>query len=117
ADLVFVAVKAYSLDEVAPALARLAQGGATVVPLLNGVDVADRLESAGVPRDRVADGIAYLTAFRTAPGHIERKGMHQRLLVGGGPAHTLLSRAFADTGVEVVAAGDIRTELWMKMAV
>jgi len=116
-DLVFVAVKAYSLDEIAPAVARLALAGATVVSLLNGVDVADRLEAAGAPRARIVDGIAYLTAFRTGPGAIERKGMHQRLLVAGAAAHEMLARTFAGTGVEVVAAGDIRTELWMKMAV
>jgi len=116
-DLVFVAVKAYSLDEVAPDVARLARGGAYVVPLLNGVDVADRLEAAGVPRERIVDGIAYLTAFRTGPGAIERKGMHQRLLVGGATPPAWLVGAFSGTGIEVQLAADIRTELWMKMAV
>ena len=43
ADLAVVAVKTYSLEEIAPAARLLAEQGADVVPLLNGVESADRL--------------------------------------------------------------------------
>ena len=49
-DWAIVAVKTYSLGEVAPAAQHLARGGALIVPLLNGVDIADRLVELGVPR-------------------------------------------------------------------
>ncbi len=122
ADLVFLAVKSYSLDDVTPMLSRLADRGAVIVSLLNGVDVAERLEAAGVPGHRIVDGVAYLTAFRAAPGHIERKGRHQRLVVGsstGAQADVLalVRSAFADTGVSVKVAENIAVELWFKMAV
>lgn len=122
ADFVLVSVKAYSLDEVAPLVADLARKGAVVVPLLNGVDVAERLESAGVPPDRIVDGVAYLTAFRTGPGRIERKGAHQRLVVGSasGRSHLRVGEVvelFRGTPVEVVPTDDILLELWLKMAV
>lgn len=121
-DLVVLAVKSYSLAEVTPTVLRLAEEGAVVLSLLNGVDVAERLEAAGVPGRAVVDGVAYLTAFRTAPGHIERKGRHQRLVVGsstGAPSEVLerVASAFAGTGVEVEVADDILAELWSKMAV
>jgi 2-dehydropantoate 2-reductase len=122
ADAVFVAVKAYSLDEVAKSVVTLAEDGAIVVPLLNGVDVSARLESAGVPGDRLVDGVAYLTAFRTEPGVIERKGAHQRLVIGsttgaGAEALARVRALFASTPVDVVVAEDIRVEIWLKMAV
>jgi 2-dehydropantoate 2-reductase len=122
ADVVFIAVKAYSLDEVTESVVTLAEGGAIVVPLLNGVDVSKRLEAAGVPGDRLVDGVAYLTAFRTEPGVIERKGAHQRLVIGSttgaGPEGLERVRAlFPSTPVEVVVAEDIRVEIWLKMAV
>src|ERR1043166_8947188 len=44
-DYVIVAVKSYSLTEVAPTLVVAAKAGAAIVPLLNGVDVAERLEA------------------------------------------------------------------------
>ncbi len=122
ADVVFIAVKAYSLDEVAESVATLAENGAIVIPLLNGVDVSKRLEAVGVPGDRLIDGVAYLTAFRTEPGVIERKGAHQRLVIGSttGTDPEALERVravFASTPVDVVIAEDIRVEIWLKMAV
>jgi 2-dehydropantoate 2-reductase len=152
ADLTLVAVKAYSLDEVAPQLTHLARAGSVIVSVLNGVDVSERLAELGVPSDRLVDGIAYMTAFRVEPGRVERRAAHQRLVVGsyaggGGdgvgepidhvgagavgepnepmgagamlpldPIERVVS-AFVGTGVEVVAADDIRVELWRKMAV
>lgn len=122
ADVVFVAVKAYSLEEVASGVVSLARRGALVVPLLNGVDISERLAAAGVPADRLVDGVAYLTAFRVAAGVIERKGMHQRLLVGsttGRSAGALehVRDLFEGTGIDVTVVDDIRIELWLKMAV
>ena len=122
ADLVILAVKSYSLNDVAPMVRHLAQRGAVIVSLLNGVDVAERLEAAGVPGHRIVDGLAYLTAFRTEPGHVERKGRHQRLVVGsssGADSDTvaLVRSAFSNTGVTVTVAEDIGVALWSKMAV
>ena len=128
ADVAIVTVKAYSLDEVAPQLVEVARGGTVVLTLLNGVDATERLREAGVPADRLVDGVAYLTAFRTAPGEVERKGTHQRLVVGarwggtgesphGPSALETVQALFAPSSVEVEVAGDIRVALWRKMAV
>ena len=122
ADLAIVAVKAYSLAEVADQVAGLAAAGAIVVPLLNGVDASERLAALGVPADRLVDGIAYMTAFRTAPGKVVRRAEHQRLVIGsyGGADEAAIARveeAFQGSGVAVEVAEDIRVELWRKMAV
>ena len=122
ADLTFVTVKAYSLDDVADQVAHLARTGSIVVPLLNGVNASERLEEHGVAWDRLVDGIAYMTAFRTEPGRIERKADHHRIVVGSSTesdpaAIGLIEAAFPGTGVEIVVSQDIAAELWMKMAV
>jgi 2-dehydropantoate 2-reductase len=121
-DVAFVAVKSYSLGEVSGRLEALASDGAVVVPLLNGVDVSKRLVASGVAPDALVDGVAYLTAFRTAPGRIERKGEHQHLVVGSstGADRDAIERVrslFDDTPVEIGIADDIRVALWQKMAV
>jgi 2-dehydropantoate 2-reductase len=56
AELVLVTVKSYDLDAIAPVAADLARHGATVVPFLNGVDAADRLEQLGAPRQTLLGG-------------------------------------------------------------
>ena len=122
ADLTLVTVKSYSLDDVAEQVAHLARSGSVVVSLLNGVTASERLVALGVPGDRMVDGIAYMTAFRTAPGRIVRKAEHHRLVIGsttgaGAPALERIAEAFEGTGVGIVPAEDIEAELWMKMAV
>jgi 2-dehydropantoate 2-reductase len=82
ADAAVVAVKSYSLAEVAPAVRTLAAGGAAVLPLLNGVDAADRLAELGVPRDQILGGLTYIGAVRVGPGIFERRTPFQRVLVG-----------------------------------
>jgi 2-dehydropantoate 2-reductase len=122
ADVVLVAVKAYSLDEVAPQIVAAAEAGSVVLSLLNGVDTAERLARRGAPEDRLVDGVAYLTAFRTAPGEIQRKGLHGRLVLGSSLGHAggavkRVAQLFGSTGIDVVVADDVRIELWEKMAV
>jgi len=122
ADLAFIAVKAFSLDDVADQAAHLARSGAVVVPLLNGVTASERLVELGVPGDRLVDGIAYMTAFRTAPGEIVRHAEHHRLVVGsytgaGAAEMGRVTEALAGTGIDVVESEDIAVDLWTKMAV
>ncbi len=114
-DLAFVATKTFSLDDVAGQLRHLASAGTGIVSLLNGVSALDRLEGHGVPRDRMADGVAYMTSFRVEPGVVERKADHQRIVVGN--LANEVAGAFDGTLVAVEARPDIEVELWEKMAV
>ena len=137
ADLVLVAVKSYSLREVAPAAARLAAGGATVLPLLNGVDAADHLAAEGVPRTALLGGATVISAAKVAPGVVERRSAVQRVVVGrfgaaapagpatdgpavpdpsGDPDVGRIVRAFQGAGVDARATAHIVVELWHKLA-
>ncbi len=118
-DAAIVAVKSYSLADIAPAAGALAADGATIVPLLNGVDIVDRLAELGVPRPSLLAGLTYISAARVAPGVVERKSDFQRLTVGepGGGASDragAFAAAFGDTPVEARAVDDIQVHLWRK---
>lgn len=123
ADIAFVCVKTYSLDGVAPLAVRLARSGTCVIPLMNGVTAGDELVVGGVGPERLVQGIAYLTAFRTAPGAVSRQGRHGRLAFGfdgGHQAFTRLSQLLAlceRAGLGVESVSDLRPALWTKMAV
>ncbi|MCA9738281.1 MAG: ketopantoate reductase family protein [Gemmatimonadetes bacterium] len=121
-DVVLITVKTYDLDAVAPSVRALVEQGALAVPLLNGVDAVERLVAAGVRADRVLAGLAYVTAFKTGPGVLERQGEHRRMVLSppaGAPAGfvTPLARALARAGVDVEVSADLRAELWRKMGV
>lgn len=120
-DLAVVAVKNYSLAEIAPAVRLLAERGAGVLPLLNGVEAADRLIAAGVPGERVLGGLTEISAARVGPGVIERRSTFQRIVVGeraGGISERAerIAAVFRETGAEARASADITADLWRKFA-
>ncbi len=119
APYTILAVKTYSLPEVAPLLRTLAAAGTTILPLLNGVDVADRLLALGVPRGALLGGIAYITVARTAPGVVTRSGALCRIVLGELDASVsdrsqTLATALRGAGVDVEVTNAITLELWRK---
>jgi 2-dehydropantoate 2-reductase len=131
-DWAIVAVKTYSLTEIASAVRYLAETGALILPLLNGVDAAERLVEYGVPKESVLGGLTRISAMRTSPGVFERHAKVQQVVLGelddGKPTHTdaqarservkHIADAFRKAGVEarVASPGDIRGDLWRKFA-
>ncbi|HYO12064.1 MAG TPA: ketopantoate reductase family protein [Thermoanaerobaculia bacterium] len=119
ADYAILAVKNYSLPEIAPAARFLAEQGAVVVPLLNGVDVAERLVEQGVPEERVLGGLTEISAARIGPGVVERRSSFQRVVVGereGGTSERAerIVTAFREAGAEARVSEDITADLWRK---
>jgi 2-dehydropantoate 2-reductase len=120
-ELAVVAVKSYSLPEIAPAARLLAGAGAVVLPLLNGVEAAGRLIELGVPAERVLGGLTEISAVRAAPGVVERRSTFQRVVAGergGGTSERAerIAAVFREAGVESRASSDITAELWRKLA-
>jgi len=118
-DLAIVAVKTYSLREIAPAAAVLARKGADVLPLLNGVDAADRLVESGVPAERVLGGMTEISAARVAPGVIERRSSFHRVTVGersGGLSERAerIAAAIRNAGADARASAEIEVDIWRK---
>jgi 2-dehydropantoate 2-reductase len=124
-DWAIFSVKTYSLAELAPAAAYLAQGGALILPLLNGVDIAERLIERGVPSANVIGGLTTISAVRSGPGVFERCGKVQQIVIGefdqaGGDGRRervkQIAEALREAGVEIRISNDIRADLWRKFA-
>jgi 2-dehydropantoate 2-reductase len=118
-DLALVTTKAYSLDGIAPAVRRFAERGALVVPMLNGVEAADRLIELGVPRAQLIGGVTYISAVRIEPGVFERRSTFQRVIVGElpngvSPRTKTIATMFGDAGAEGTSSEDITLALWQK---
>jgi 2-dehydropantoate 2-reductase len=116
-----VAVKSYSLPEIVPAARLLAERGAVILPLLNGVEAADRLIEQGVPEGQVLGGLAEISAARLGPGVVERRSAFYRIVAGeraGGLSERTerIAAAFREAGAEARASADITVDLWGKLA-
>ena len=119
ADCAILAVKSYSLREIAPVVGHCAAQTTTIVPLLNGVETAERLAQLGVPAPALVGGLTTISAVRVAPGVVERRSPFQIVVVGelDGRASERVGRiaaAFRDAGVDARASDRIEVELWQK---
>jgi 2-dehydropantoate 2-reductase len=128
-DFAIIAVKTYSLPEIAPAAREMASTGALILPLLNGVDIAERLVSLGVPAKSVIGGLTTISAARVAPGIFERRSSFQKVILGELPDINsgavnaerkqrvdAIVQAFRTAGVDADVAADIQVEIWRKFA-
>ncbi len=120
-DVAIVAVKTYSLEEVAPAARVLASTGAAILPLLNGVEAMDRLIESGVPESLVLGGLTQVSVLKVGPGVVERKSPFQKVAVGertGEPSERVrrIVEAFQGAGAEARVSEDILGDLWRKFA-
>ena len=119
-ELVVMCVKAYGLEEAARAIAPMLGPETVVVPVLNGVDIAERI-GAVVGMGHMLDGLTFTSAQRTGPGEFRHQALNQ--IAFGEPAGGLSPRgeavqaAFRRAGVEADLSGDIRTDIWSKFAV
>ncbi|MFI5238789.1 MAG: ketopantoate reductase family protein [Gemmatimonadales bacterium] len=119
AAFAMVTVKSYSLGEIAPVARELALGGATIVPLLNGVEAAGDLERAGVPRSQLIGGQTNVSASKAEPGVIQRALWRERVVVGELDGQlsqrvTELVDVLRSGEIDAIATTNIVVELWRK---
>lgn len=117
-DLVLVTVKTYDL-EVAAESARSLFGPQTMaLPLLNGLDAADRLSTV-IGREHVLAGLTHISSSVVEPGII-RQVSEVRRITFGEPDGSITARAerirdvLASSGIEVVLTSAVQTALWEK---
>lgn len=119
ADLVLIAVKSYSLAEVAPIARTLALEGAAIVPLLNGVEATDFLAEQGVPREQLLGGLTMVSAAKRDPGVIDVMGWRTQITVGEldgtlSPRAQWIALTLEGAGIEATATAQIDVALWRK---
>ena len=120
-EYALLTVKGYHLGEMAPVIRLLATRGTILVPLLNGVDIAERLVGFGVRPEQILEGLITVSVVRTAPGAVECRSPFQRATIG--ESHGALSTramqlatALDRAGLATRISSEIRLDLWRKFA-
>jgi 2-dehydropantoate 2-reductase len=116
-DLVLFCVKEYALDEAAAGISPLLGANTVVLPLLNGVDIAERLRSL-LPRGVVLSGCVYISSFIEAPGVVHQVGGSCQLFFGPDDGRTEAFRPFEKllqgAGIQAELTDRIGVHLWTK---
>lgn len=118
ADLLVVAVKLWDTEEVAARLKPLADRGAAVISLQNGVHKDDTLRKY-VPAEQIMGGLCYLAAAISEPGVVSHTGTMQRLVFGefhGGESKRAreLFAACRRAGIDATISDAIERATWEK---
>ena len=117
-DMVLVAVKTYDLEQAAQAALPLVGPNTAVLPLLNGLDAAERL-AAVLGDGSVLGGMTHISSSVAAPGVIRQVSPLRRITLGECDG-TITARAeavrdvLAATGAEVALTPRIDVALWEK---
>ncbi|MBU0574928.1 MAG: 2-dehydropantoate 2-reductase, partial [Proteobacteria bacterium] len=116
-DLVLFCVKEYDLEEAAAGLAPLLHEKTVVLPVLNGVDIAERLRSI-LSRGVVLSGCVYISTFIEAPGVVRQVGGTCQLIFGpdDGQAETYrpLEAFLKAAGIKAELSSEVAVPLWTK---
>jgi len=117
-DLVLVTVKTYDLEEAAKAAPPLVGPNTAVLPLLNGLDAAERL-AAVLGDGSVLGGMTHISSGVVAPGVIRQVSPLRRITLGERDG-TTTARAervrdvLAAAGAEAILTRQIDVTLWEK---
>jgi 2-dehydropantoate 2-reductase len=117
-DLVLVAVKSYDLEAAAESARPLFGPQTLALPLLNGLDAADRL-SAIVGKAHVLAGLTHISSSIAEPGLIRQVSQVRRITFGEQsgeitPRTERIHDILSSSGIEAVLTPAIQRALWEK---
>jgi len=117
-DLVLFTPKTFDLEGAAARIQPLLADRTIVLPLLNGLDIAERL-SALVGGDRVLAGVCEISTTIAAPGLVRQRGPFDRIILGepGGGASArvdAVARLLQAAGIRAEASPRMPDEVWRK---
>jgi len=84
ADLIFICVKGYDLDDAVAKIDHAVRGHTIVVPLLNGADIYDRVREK-LSRGIVLPGAIYISSSISEPGVVSHSGGKGLVITGAEP--------------------------------
>lgn len=112
ASLVLVCVKSTDTDGVAAAMAPWLTPDAVLLSLQNGVDNAERLQTAlGRP---VIPAVVYVATEVAGPGHVRHHGRGE-LVIGPSPRSEAVAALLRGAGVPVEVSDHAMAALWSKL--
>jgi 2-dehydropantoate 2-reductase len=117
-DLCLFCVKAYDLQNVSRQLRHCVSEATAVIPLLNGIDIYERLRKE-LEVGRIFPACTYIGTRIASPGKIAQRGGDCKIQFGGDPQAPGIRPdsacdVFAQSGIAYEFFDDVSSELWCK---
>jgi len=116
-DLIFLCVKGYGLENAAQMIADNLHGDTVTIPLLNGVDNVERLNSI-LHGGTILNGCVYISTHFVRPGVIQQTGGSCKLLFGPESGsvepYRKIETLLKDADIEAELSENITVDAWSK---
>ncbi len=116
-DFLFCCTKAYDLEENITQLLPVIGTETVIIPLLNGVDIAGRIQQV-LPGHHIWEGCCYIVSRLEEPGIIEKTSPKDFLYFGSKNGdemrQRLLLSLLTEAGISAYNPDDIDIRIWMK---
>ena len=116
-DIVFIAVKSRDLEATALSLQGNIQSHSVIIPLLNGVTNAKRLQKL-LPNTCVLNGCIYVSSAIEKPGTIRQTGGAGNLIfgpeIGDASAYQYIEKLLNEAGIKAILSTNITKAVWEK---
>ena len=117
-DLYLLCVKGYDLNEATAEIAKNIADDTVVVPLLNGVDIYERVRKT-LSKGIVTPAAVYVTSSIEAPGIVRQKGPEGRIVYGADPNepdydYRHLKEFWSEMGINAVWFENPYLAIWEK---
>jgi 2-dehydropantoate 2-reductase len=120
ADILIISVKNYSLEEICSELSAVVDEHTIIVPVLNGIDPAERTRTV-FKKGTVVDSLIYIISASQPDFSILQQGNYATLRIGTTSEDTKEKNAvqtiyelFTPTGVTCIIEEDIEAAIWKK---
>jgi len=122
ADVIFVCVKTYSIDEIIPVIRKVSHENSIIIPIMNGYGIAEKI-SGKLNKAHVLSGCIYISAFIDAPGSITQLGNLFRVVFGTRKDDSIDAKLLEDiqntlgkSGIKAVISTNIERDVFKKFA-
>lgn len=117
-DLLLLCVKEYDLEALCRQLQTALPAGAVILPLMNGVDIYDRIRRL-LPQAVILPACVYVASHLHDVGVVEHRGNPGSIIVGSDPQHPSvdprpLLQALTEAGITLDYQADAFPAIWTK---
>jgi 2-dehydropantoate 2-reductase len=120
ADVIFVCVKSYSIDEAIPIIRKASHENSIIIPIINGYGIGEKI-SKKLNTVHVLDGSMYISAFIDGPGSIIQLGNLFRIVFGTRKDKALnlnllneVKNTLCDCGIDAILSDNIERDTFKK---
>lgn len=120
ADVIFVCVKSYSIDDVIPVIRNASHENSIIIPTANGYGIGEKISSK-LNTLHVLDGCIYISAFIDAPGSITQLGNFFKIVFGTRKSDSInssilndIKNTLCDCGINTIVSDNIQRDTFKK---